>query len=191
MLHDLEISYSDSDETPNDQPSLYLARVAPVERPTTVSEDWSKPVVNAGSLAVIAQEQGLLATVGLKTDRSDLFFDEGTAFMAIGHANAVAERARLDALPDLESEIASFKATIKAENRRDSVVEMTEFRLNSVGNLDHASKASGHGGAVLSEVAWRQLAAACGSQNLNKGLSGRTRMLRRVRARDLKVPSGE
>jgi len=162
--------------------------ILPALPPEHTAESFSDLKINRAALAVVNAEQEILSDVGLQTDRKDLFFDQGQAFLAIGHENAKAERARLDALPSFEDAISAFQATIASENRRDRIVDLVEYRLDSEGCLQRRDLLDKAPGALLTDTSWRQLTATqygVGSPNVNAGLSKRRTMVRRMRARDV------
>lgn len=162
-------------DVPNDAPSAFLASKGYIQ-PTTVpvsyvSADWSDPLVSKASADLVVQEREILRKYNV--GESEQLFEDGKAFLQIGHDTIEAEDAAYNALPSFEDACAAFTGTILAECRRDLVGDLRKMRLDHEGKLVLLAPVDGVDPLTLEDNAWRQLATKAGSQNINAGLTAR------------------
>ncbi len=154
-----------------------------IEIPT--SDSFAAPVINETARELAERESVLLAEH--KIGASEQLYATGTALMGIGHASLERERLVYAALPTPELALSRLKATITAEDRKDTAIDLSRYRMDVDGKLALKEHACGGHGTALEETPMRQLTSTIsGDANTNRGLStlvGGTE--RRVRARSL------
>jgi len=147
--------------------------------------DWGAPSVNERCADLVSQESTVLADGGIDTSTSELLFDAGTRLADIGHDTLKADDAAYKALPMTDVALAALKATITAEARKDTKVNLVDFRVDADGKLARKEHATGGKGVAIEHTPWRQLQALAEGPNVNAGLSTRKHADRRVRARTI------
>jgi hypothetical protein len=151
---------------------------APVAAPVSTFE---APVMNETARDLANQESAVLKTLGIGA--SEQLFETGTALAQSGHDALQTYDREYNALPTVKTALEGFQATITAEQRRDAIRDLADYRIDADGKLAHVGKVAGGSGFALEPTAWRQLAQIAATQNINAGLSKRTRADRRVRIR--------
>lgn len=136
-----------------------------------VSPSFEAPVVVATAAALVQTEREILRAHGIM--ESEQLFEDGTAFLAVGHETLESDMAEIRALPPFVTGVEDLKALIALECRRDLVGDLRKMRLDNDGNLALIVPTENVVPLHLEECAWRQLATKAGSQNINAGLARR------------------
>jgi hypothetical protein len=114
---------------------------------------------------------------------SGLLYEAGTALLEIGHEVLRRAEEKYNALPTLEEASATHTEVISDEERRDAVVDLTQFRLDPRGDLRIWNQSTtsprvsegtwGTQFTALSDHAMSQLSVRAPG-NVNRSLSGKT-----------------
>lgn len=106
-----------------------------VQNNVVADQDWSGKIVNEGAKSLALDEKAVAERHGFNVDRSQLFYDEGTKLMDSGDDKLDREAVTYDGLDTLFLASANHHATIAAEQRKTSEVELAGWRLDIDGKL--------------------------------------------------------